>query len=405
MPRTSKLAQGFKKVPATAAGQALGYSLQFTRLTAMLLEAPAGSACSLEVLDDVAEQAADGQTTLGQSKSALTTNPVADRAVSLWKTLSNWLQLVSCGLIDPDRTTFELYVSRPVEGHLIDAFHKANSPAEAQAAIAAARLELWGEAPKYANRGELPDAVKPYVNAVLEAKEDILIPILIHMRLKCGSGSPQADIETLIRRGPVSEARVFDIANQMCGWVKREVDKLLEKGLPAVIARDTFHQEYVSYVRRVDRDIILKSFAKKPSDAEKHERLCDTFVQQLDLIGLSFDDKMEAVSDFLRACTDRAKWSEVGDVHEASFCELDDDLVRTWRNHRRATAIEVAAQASVERGQLLHSRCMNHQARVQGMEPPPHFVPGCFHGLANDMVIGWHPAFRDMLGQPTAEAR
>jgi hypothetical protein len=37
-------------------GQALGYGLQYTRLTQLLLQAPEGSFCSMEVLDDVAQQ-------------------------------------------------------------------------------------------------------------------------------------------------------------------------------------------------------------------------------------------------------------------------------------------------------------------------------------------------------------
>jgi len=102
--------------PATAAGQYLGYSLQQTLLATRLRQAAAGSACSLEVLDDVAEQSADGTTHLVQSKSALTENPVADRAVALWKTLYNWLELVKLKLVDPETTTFEIYVSRPVTG-------------------------------------------------------------------------------------------------------------------------------------------------------------------------------------------------------------------------------------------------------------------------------------------------
>ncbi len=55
------MSTGPKKVPATAPGQALGYGLQYTRLTAMLLAASGGSICSLEVLDDIAEQTPDGK--------------------------------------------------------------------------------------------------------------------------------------------------------------------------------------------------------------------------------------------------------------------------------------------------------------------------------------------------------
>jgi hypothetical protein len=289
MPRKAKPIGRLKKGPAAAAGQALGYSLQFTRLAAMLLEAPNGSSCSLEVLDDVAEQTEDGRIKLSQSKSSLTDNPVADRAISLWKTIYNWLEVVKAGLIVPSKTVFELYVSRPVKGQLIDSFDKSRSVQDAKEAINKAREELWGKAPGFTIRAALSDGLSRYANPVLEAHETHLLPIIASLRLKCGSGSPQADIEAAIRRHPVSEAKVFNIADTMCGWVKRQADKQLEKGLPVVISRDEFHREYTSYVRSVDRDIILKGLGRKPSEAEKFERLPENFVRQLDLIDRSLD--------------------------------------------------------------------------------------------------------------------
>jgi hypothetical protein len=403
MTRQTESTDSQNKAPATAPGQALGYGLQYTRLTTMLLEAEEGSICSLEVLDDVAEQTKDRSVKLVQSKSALKSNPVADRAVSLWKTLSNWLALAQGDFVDPYKTRFELYVSRPLSDKFINAFHNSDTIEKARAAIKIAREELWGVAPGYSIRAELPVSLSRYVNPVLECDEEVILPIILNLKFRSGSGSPQADIESAIRRGPVSEAKVFDIADKLCGWVKRQADKQMEQGFPAFIARDDFHREYVAYVRSVDRDLILKSMARKPSDAEKHERLPDLFVQQLGLIELSYDDKLQAISEFLRASWDRANWSKTGDVHEDSFHELNDQLYRTWKNHRNATEIEASSKPDVERGKLLHSRCMLHGAKVQGMAPPSHFVPGCFHSLANEMTIGWHPYYRDLLQKEGAE--
>ena len=386
------------KILAVAPGQTLGYSLQFTRLTAMLFDAADGSACSLEVLDDVAEVTAAGETTLVQSKSALTNNPVANRSVSLWKCLFNWLQNVEAFKIDPSKTVFELYVSRQVNGEWVSAFHQAKTDSEAKSALDVAKLELWGNAPSFSKRKDLAEEIKYYVDYVFQAADQQKIQRIVkNMRLVCGSGSPQSDLEQIISRHPVSPSRVFDIADKMCGWVKRESDKLLEKGLPAVLQRDLFHSEYTSYVRRVDREIILKSFGSKPSQKEIEGRLPDKFVRQLELIDLEYDELLEAVSDFLQAAGDRVYWSKSGEVHESSFVELDENLCRSWRNLNRAVQVERRASTEINRGQLLHSSCMLHTARVQGMEPPSHFIPGCFHGLADGLIIGWHPSYKSLL--------
>lgn len=144
-------------------GQALGFGLQYTRLLQLLLQAPPGSACSMEYLDDVAQEDAQG-VTLGQSKSALTTNPVADRAKSLWKTLSNWIAMAAAGDCDPDRTTFEMYVSRQVSAPLVDAFSGAATLEDANAAIEVARATLWGSEPDNDLREDVAANIAPYVD-------------------------------------------------------------------------------------------------------------------------------------------------------------------------------------------------------------------------------------------------
>jgi hypothetical protein len=75
-------------------------------------------------------------------------NPVADRAVSLWKTFYNWLELVNLKLVDPDTTTFEIYVSLTVNGDLVKLFRKAATDTEATQALSIARDLLWGAPPK-----------------------------------------------------------------------------------------------------------------------------------------------------------------------------------------------------------------------------------------------------------------
>lgn len=286
---------------------------------------------------------------------------------------------------------------------MIKSFHESSSVHEAKAAINKARELLWGKSPAYEKLATLPKELARYANPVLESKEPQLLSLIVGVKLVCGSGSPQADIEAAMRQHPISESQLFHIADQLCGWVKRKADKQLEQGLPAIISRDEFHREYTAFVRRVDRDLILKGWARKPSTEEKLERLLDNFVRQLDLIEGSFDDKLEAISDYLQASRDRAMWSKSGDVHDESFTELEGELGRAWKNMHLAVSVEGRSLTGVQQGQLLYSRCMTHKARIQGMEPPCHFVPGCFHALADDLEIGWHPTYKALLKSPLTE--
>ena len=390
------------KAPATAAPQALGYSLQYTRLTAMLLEATVRTACSLEVLDDVDAATPDGRKHLVQSKSALGDNPVSDRAISLWKSVYNWLQLIERGLVNPQQTTFELYVSREVHGEIVQSFDNARTTEQARAAFTSAIEKLWGKGPTFLVRESLPHDLARYASAVFSASEEAVLPLIVNMRLRCGSGSPQRDLLTLLSTHPISPAKITKVADQLSGWVKRQVDTRLEQSLPAVINQADFHREYTAYVRSADRDTILKSFAPKPTEAQKLAKMSEVFVRQLELVDADFDEKLEAVSDFLRACWDRTSWSTEGDVHEDSFKVLDDDLCRIWKNIRKEKLAEHAMIAKTAQGKLIYSGCMQHRTQLQAMVPPPHFVPGCFHRLADTMDVGWHPDYRNALKQAVA---
>lgn len=378
-------------------GQALGYGLQYTRLTQLLLQAPEGSFCSMEVLDDVAEQHPKKGVRLIQSKSALTANPVSDRAKSLWKTLSNWVEASAAWDIDLEKTMFEIYVSRPVGGAIVQSFADANSLEAARAAISQARVELWGEAPDFPLKRELAEDIAPYVENVLSADCARMAQIIRNFHLTCGSGSPQSDVEAIIRSDPVSASKVRDIADHMCGVVKRRVDEQLEAGRPAVIGRDEFAGWYATFVRKIDRDTVLLSRARMPSEEEARGLMPKVFVQQLEIIGLSYEDKLEAVSDYLMAAADRTEWAVRGEVDETSFEDLDSVLKRNWKNKRRAGSIQHAGKADDLQGQALYSDCMQLDVPVQAMEPPDHFIPGCLHRLADDMSIGWHPTYEQKL--------
>ncbi|WP_230947182.1 ABC-three component system protein [Burkholderia cepacia] len=366
-------------------------------MTQLLLQAPAGSFCSMEHLDDVAQEHTDTGVRLIQSKSALTANPVADRAKSLWKTLSNWATLATDAGCDLKRVAFEIYVSRPVGGQIVEAFAKARTQEQARAAIAHARDMLWGPPPDFALKGTVADDIAPYLECVFNAHARCLELIICNFQLTVGTGSPQADIEAIIRTHPVSPARVGDIADHMCGVVKRMVDQLLEEGKPAVIARDAFHEAYASYVRRIDRDTVLLSRARRPSEEESRGQLPKVFVQQLDLIGMDFEDKLEAVGDYLMAAADRTIWALSGEVDPSSFDELDAVLKRGWKNKKRACTVAHGSKVDEQQGQALYADCMDISVPVQAMQPPGHFIPGCLHRLADDLLIGWHPDYERQI--------
>ena len=206
--------------------------------------------------------------------------------------------------------------------------------------------------------------------------------------LDCGSGSPHADLKVLMGKKLVPPEIIDETLDYALGWVKKQTDILLEQTKPACILVDTFRSDMTSFVRKHDHRAILASFAKDPDQEEIETDLkLRTYVRQLEIIDYDYEAKIRAVTDFLKASVDRTRWGEKGWVVDSSFDEFEDGLVRTWTNLKRKTDIGLSHKDDIEKGQYLYAECLDHKAKLEGLEIPNHFTPGSFHALSDGGAV------------------
>lgn len=387
-----------KKTPHVP-GQYLGYSLQATRFLMHLLDSPHDCTVSLEVFEDVGVEADQETRIAEQDKSALEGNPVADRSVDLWKTFGNWVDAAQSGELKPETTRYVLYVSHPKTGEIVESFAQARSEREAHSAFSKARKKLWGVSPRFSLRSRLAASVAPYVERVFEADKKLICSIIQNFQFESGSGSPHEDLKTRFSRNLIP-AEIKDAALRYAlGWVKEKTDRLLEEKKPAQISVESYQAAMIGFIRKHDNRTILCSFAASPTEKQITKDLnARIYVRQLDIIEAKDDQKIRAVTDYLRASADRTQWSAKGLVFESSFDEFEEMLHRTWENHWAKINIALANHDDIEKGQYLFSECSLHQAKLEGLEVPSHFTPGSFHALSDELIIGWHPNFSSELG-------
>jgi hypothetical protein len=194
-----------------------------------------------------------------------------------------------------------------------------------------------------------------------------------------------------------SEHKLDDILIHLLGWVKARIASLIEAGRPAVIHIEEFNEVARRIVQQFDRDYILISRAREPSDEERQKELTRTYVRQLDLIELGFERKLRAINEYLRADYDRHEWAIRGEVHPSSFDAFETELIATWDSHKLDCEVTHSHHPDAQRGQALYARCSLYRAKLNGIDPPSHFCSGSFHVLADEKVIGWHPNFPDLL--------
>lgn len=379
--------------------QFLGYSLQVQRVLARLLISSPEAIVSLEVIDDVGVEFSDGTSLVEQGKKFSSSNPVSDRSENLWKTFSNWVMAVVDGALDPNKTTFIMYLFSPYDGGIVKRFSTAKTLEEARQALEYSRELLWGKPPDYLSRKTISPNLEPYVNRIFTTNEELVAKIILNFSLETGSGDTNEDVRNLLQRTLVPEDILDATFEFSLGWVKEQIDSRIEQGKPAAISGAEFRRKVTAFIRKNDRRSILSSFAKDPSPEDITTGLSSlrTYILQLELIDSEEDEKIEAIIDYLKAGYDRTNWSIHGLVEEESFDEFEEGLIRAWDKIKKRIGIDLQDRDDITRGKRIYLDCSLQKAKLEGIEVPDHFTPGSFHALSDDERIGWHPNYKNLL--------
>jgi hypothetical protein len=366
-------------------GQFLGFGLQYTRMLSLLLESAGSAVVSLEVFEDIGVEDSDG-TLASQSKRSTTRNPVSNRGEPFWKSFRNWLDAITAGQLSVKDTLFELYVFGDFQGEICNLFSDAKSEPEAQAALSQAKKVL-------SVKGKTLPAL---VIAVLEADGQTLIPLITRFRYRHGSGASVADLKEQLSKALIPTEFLDNVLTHAMGWVKQEVDTLLEGGQRSAISVTAFRNEISAYAQSLAFSACLADLAGPalPGEIEGHQSR--RYVRQLELISVADDRKLRAISAYLRSSVNRAEWGRLGLVHDHSLDDFENKLTDYWRNSRTQCEIILATQRTPERGQYLLAECMKFSTPLQGRPVPSDFVEGCFHALADELNVGWHPNFETL---------
>lgn len=374
----------------TAAGQYLGYALQPVRLCSHLLRSPDGAVISLENVDDIAVLASNGRLTLEQCKSALKSNPVADKSVELWKTFATWTKLASAGSIDPAKTDFRLYVTPGNTGPIVEKLDAASNSKAITPILA--DLKKW-LTPAKAGKG-----CHPYLAEFLGVGDAMCVQIISNFRI-IREDDPLESIREALRVSVPTQS-LDDFCKSAIGHAKEEADELLRNGRPAKIAAKSFRDAFRAWVRKFSLGGLLNSTTTRPhsEDIKTIVNSSPLFVRQLQLVNAGPDLLMEAASDFLRTTADKTNWAEAGEIVAGSFDEFDEGLRKHFTLVR--SEIEDVQSSSAEdlRGRNTYRRCIGLTLPLEGRVVPTYFVPGAFNILADGLRVGWHPSYSKLLG-------
>ncbi len=367
-----------------AAGQLLGYVLQFPRALYHLLRATEGCAVCIEVHGDVATIMPDGTIIAEEDKSSVASNPVTDKSTDLWKTLSNWIEGIENGEFDVRSTTFVLFRNQSGRTGLVEVFDKCSTREEAEQALAEASSKL----------SDINDQhpIWPHYKHALLDNRDTLIEVIVNFQLETGDGAGYEMVEQALRGKLVPSGQIEFVTKHLSGWLLKLVMNRIAQRHQAIIKFEEFAHECAVLFERA-RCVELLDFTTQPSkdEVDIHVRSRPTYLRQIEFIDGENDDLIEAVTDFLKAKTNREKWIENEVIDESVATEFETNLREFWRNRKKQFyLLHKNSMSKEERGQLLLAECKNRVETIRNERPPPSTIAGTYHALANQPVLGWH---------------
>ncbi|EIV8495205.1 ABC-three component system protein [Vibrio vulnificus] len=387
-----------KKNNTSAISSWLGYKTQEYRLVQRLIETKNGSCVGFEILDDL-EEHNHTTSTLEQDKVSTTKrNIVSNQSKDLWKTISNWIDLIKNDVVDAEKTTFLLFTNKKCTSDVLELL--LNAKTRDEAAIAFDRVLSIVHTPS--------SSIEPYVNNFAASKQHAC-ELVINLAYSHGSGSAPFDLRAsyaLNRLGAIEE-HIDEIMFEIVGWTSDVLTLAAERNEQTVICAKAFGERLGAIESRYRQKTILTYFCTRTSDSADVRstlRSEPNYIKQLNLINVDNVELEEAAIANLEAKDAVVEWTLNGEIQDSSYKTYQRSLNRHWRIQRQKIHIDCKGHPETEIGERLYYECLDSVNRydLEHKKVDDFFAHGTLHIMADDLTIGWHPQFDTELGDSDA---
>lgn len=384
-----------KIMKSNAAGQLLGYSLQFPRALLRLLDVGIDGAVGVEVCGDVSAYFPEGITLTEEDKSSISKNPLTDRSENLWKTFFNWIDAVLSKQLDLNHTRFVLYSNHTASTNsLVALFHNADNKSSARKAIAEARERLQD----VTNNHSLFNFFNYVSNVNVTTFEDILPRF--ELVADHATDNVYDDIRKAIRSKCIREQDVEALLDMISGWFQKFINIAIANHRPAIVSFNDFSHRFNALFTQTRQQVLIDyAVGKIPNttDLVNSGQARPIYVRQLEIVQADKNEIIEAVSDYFRADSNRREWIAKEIIDESAIQDFENKLVSFHDNQRKTIELTHRGEVEEDRGKLLLLACQQRQDTIADMYPPDRTVQGSYHVLADDKQLGWHPHWNHII--------
>ncbi|MFC3898036.1 ABC-three component system protein [Lentzea rhizosphaerae] len=383
-----------------ASASAVGYLYQLRKALYFCVEQTGAGpdwSVAIEAGDDI-EVHEDAGPGLYQLKHRAAGTKMTDKATDLWKSLRIWATGWAESAASQDRPTFFLLTT--AEAVAEGAAYHLRPPGPGSPRDEAKALGLLDEARRTSRNETNKSAYEAWDKLTADQRRSLL------ERVRVLDAAPDIDetterLQRLLGLAVGHEhAKVF--LERLDGWFFRRVVAQLRDPASGPVTGLEF--DVVFSDRRkgfgpdslpIDDDL-PETGGADPDGGEQ------VYVRQLRLVNVGDSRIQQAVSDYLRAFTQRSRWLNDNLLRPGELGKYEKRLVEEWSSRfeemREELGQEAAEEAKVREARAIY-RWVDHHARfpIRPGCDEPFVTKGSYQILADEQRVGWHPEFQERL--------
>ncbi len=359
---------------------------------------------SVEAIDDVAVENADGIIAEQIKNTVSSRNPLSNRSTDFWKTLYNWCIYIDKEKLAPSKLKLIVVSNGSLNpGSIPNAFNDASNQTEVENALRFAAKELK----RTAHGSQLAsDECLKYIDYCLDSKnKNIVTKVICLFSYDIYQTSYDETLTRKFNEQLIPPEYADLLFYTMLGWVNNKTHEFTKNNQPSFISKKEYNDALRKEMRGIDIDNVLQSISTEPDSDSTYQELHrhDIYIQQLELIDIDYENIISAVCDFLRTSSEKIEFANRGLVNNYSFNEFNNVIKRKWSSEKTQIELLCSKETEIMRGQLLYAKCQGFatEIKLQGCNVPSFFCSGTLHILANTPsdapTIGWHPNYLKLL--------
>lgn len=386
----------------SAGGSLAGYLFQ-CRLALLrgleLAKKNPASVISIEKFDDIAFETDDHAKCLIQAKHHITAKSVDSKSVDVWKTLGIWTEGFSAGVLQAEKTKFFLITTAtaPDGSALAKLREGASKPDRAEA------LDLLRKAAEESDNKATTSARQKFLKLTDDEAKLLLGSITVydnHPNLTDVTSDIEAEL-VLVAPGKTDLA-----AQYLEGWWLNVVGDQLIAAQSSTIPV----QHIITKANEIGHTLKQDALPLDDPHALEVKEYSDddekrVFVRQIRAIQLADRHIESAVYDYYRAYAQRSKWARENLILENELGDYDRKLEDSWQRKFDGECIVADPQSESDKlklGKRLYIWASQESVGIRNVVEK-WITAGSFHGLSDQLRIGWHPDFQVLLKDAEVE--